>query len=288
VVATTLGDECVKPLTLNGAFPDEEIDSHSAGSIADELELIELHRHARHEVEPRGKATPLRIPRHAPALVVEAGLFTRSAGAAPRLPPDLQYIFGPLQFIEPEYRTSSSGFTFTPTLLRPSSRGRLSLASRDPHVPARIDLRYLSTEHDIDVLGYGVRYARELAHTRPFEALRGRELAPGSRVRSKAELRSYIRKVAGTVWHPCGTCRMGTGPDAVVDAQLRVHGIAGLRIADASIMPRLVSGNPNAAVMMIAEKAAELIAPQLCRQSSAASPGTRRNSLRFAVTTVKP
>lgn len=200
-----------------------------------------------------------RIPLQAPELVVEAGLFTRSASALQSMPPDLQYVFGPLQFIEPEYRTSGSGFTFTPTLLRPSSRGRLSLASCDPRVPARIDPRYLSTEHDIDVLEYGVRYARELAHTRPFDVLRGRELAPGSRMRSKSELRSYIRKAAVTVWHPCGTCRMGSGPGAVVDEQLRVHGIAGLRIADASIMPRLVSGNPNAAVMMIAEKAAELI-----------------------------
>ena len=204
-----------------------------------------------------------KIPLHSPELVVEAGLFTRSPAAAQGLPPDLQYIFGPLQFIEPEYRTSGSGFTLTPTLLRPSSRGRLSLASRDPRVPARIDMRYLSSERDIDVLEHGVRFARELAHARPFDALRGRELAPGARMRSKSELRSYIRKVAGTVWHPAGTCRMGKGLDAVVDDQLRVHGIAGLRIADASIMPRLVSGNPNAAVMMIAEKAAEMIAPRL-------------------------
>jgi choline dehydrogenase len=155
-------------------------------------------------------------------------------------------------------------------------------------MPARIDPRYLSTEHDVDVLEYGVRHARELAHTRPFEPLSGRELAPGNRMRSKADLRSYIRNATVTVWHPCGTCRMGKGPDAVVDDQLRVHGIAGLRIAMFRSWPRLVSGNPNAAVMMIAEKAADLIAPQLCRQSSAANPGTRENSLRFAVTTVKP
>jgi choline dehydrogenase len=117
----------------------------------------------------------------------------------------------------------------------------------------------LSTEEDLAVFDYGIRYARELANTSAFAKLRGKELAPGAEVTDSAGLRDYIRKAAGTVWHPVGTCKMGADKDAVVDAKLKVHGVDGLRIADASVMPKLVNANPNAAIMMIAEKAADMI-----------------------------
>ena len=155
--------------------------------------------------------------------------------------------------------TNGPGFTFAPILTQPCSRGTITLASSDPTVRARLDPQYLSRDEDLAVLEYGIRYARELAQTSAFDKLRGRELAPGADVTSSSALRDYIRKVAGTVWHPAGTCKMGTDAEAVVDDQLRVHGVEGLRIADASVMPRLVNGNPNAAIMMIAEKAADLI-----------------------------
>jgi choline dehydrogenase len=171
----------------------------------------------------------------------------------------LQYFFGPVQFVAPEYLIPGPGFTFAPIVAQPRSRGTVTLASRDPSALPRIDPRYLSDEEDIAVLEYGIRYARELVQTKPFEKLRGRELAPGKDVTTSSGLRDYIRKVAGTVWHPVGTCRMGNDREAVVDDRLRVRGVQGLRVADASVMPRIVNGNPNAAVMMIAEKAADLI-----------------------------
>src|SRR6185295_17638855 len=122
---------------------------------------------------------------------------------------------------------------FLPILAQPTSRGTVTLASNDPAALARVDPQYLSTDEDIAVLEHGIRYARELAHSKPFEALRGRELAPGKSAVSTSELRDFIRRGATTVWHPSGTCKMGTDHDAVVDAELRVRGVEGLRIADA-------------------------------------------------------
>jgi choline dehydrogenase len=202
-----------------------------------------------------------KVPLRAPELLAEAALFTWSAAASPLLSPDLQYFFVPIQFVAEEYRTSGPGFTFIPILAQPKSRGTVMLASRDPMALARVDMQYLSVDEDLAVLEHGIRYARELAHTKPFDGLCGRELSPSRRVTSASELRAYIRRVATTVWHPAGTCRMGTEHDAVVDSELRVRGVEGLRIVDASMMPKLISGNPNAAIMMIAERAADLILP---------------------------
>lgn len=194
-----------------------------------------------------------------PELLAEGGLFLRSGTRNSQPSPDLQYFFGPVKFVAPAYMTDGPGFTFAPILSQPLSRGTVTLQSRDPAARARIDPQYLSCDDDLAVLEYGIRYARDLVHTSPFANLRGREVAPGAAITTTSDLRDYIRQVAGTVWHPAGTCRMGTDRDAVVDDQLRVYGIDGLRIADASVMPELVNGNPNAAIMMIAEKAADLI-----------------------------
>ncbi|MFO1112866.1 MAG: GMC oxidoreductase [Rhodospirillales bacterium] len=137
----------------------------------------------------------------------------------------------------------------------------MTLASADPTANAVVDPQYLSRDEDVAVLEYGIRYARELISTPAFDGLRGRELAPGANVTGSAELRDYVRRVASTVWHPVGTCKMGPDGDAaaVLDGRLKVRGIEALRIADASAMPRLVNGNPNAAIMMIAERAADFI-----------------------------
>jgi choline dehydrogenase len=110
------------------------------------------------------------------------------------------------------------------------------------------------------VLLRGIAIARELAHTTAFDGLRGPELAPGDSVTDRTALAQYVRDNASTVWHPVGTCRMGSDRDAVVDSRLRVHGVDRLRVADASIMPTITCGNTNAATIMIAEKAADLIA----------------------------
>ncbi|HEY0757413.1 MAG TPA: GMC family oxidoreductase N-terminal domain-containing protein [Ktedonobacteraceae bacterium] len=192
-------------------------------------------------------------------MLAEAGLFMWTQASTDQASPDLQYFFAPFLLATPEYRTYGQGFSFVPILAQPQSRGTVTLASHDPTALARVDPQYLSHERDLEVLAYGMRYARELAHSSAFNWARGRELAPGEAVTETKALYDYIRATATTVWHPAGTCRMGADREAVVDDQLRVHGVEGLRIVDASVMPKLVNGNPNAAVMMIAEKAADLI-----------------------------
>ena len=144
-------------------------------------------------------------------------------------------------------------------MLRPESRGYLTLRSPDPFTPPLIQPNYLACAADIEVLVQGILIARRLARTQAFASVLGEEIQPGSAVQSTAELRAYIRSHASTVYHPVGTCKMGGDPLAVVDARLRVHGVEGLRIADASIMPSIVNGNTNAPAMMIGEKLAELV-----------------------------
>ncbi|MFO1156919.1 MAG: GMC oxidoreductase [Rhodospirillales bacterium] len=194
-------------------------------------------------------------------MLAEAGLFTWTDAADRSASPDLQYFFGPVQFVPDEYRTDGPGFTAAPILSQPKSIGSVTLASADPTANAVVDPQSLSRDEDVAVLEYGIRYARELISTPAFGGLRGRELAPGANVTGSAELRDYVRRVASTVWHPVGTCKMGPDGDAaaVLDGRLKVRGIEALRIADASAMPRLVNGNPNAAIMMIAERAADFI-----------------------------
>lgn len=199
-----------------------------------------------------------------PELAAEAGLFMWTENADRQKSPNLQYFFGPvlqpsLMALAPEGLSPTRGFTFTAILNQPLSRGTLTLASGNPADLARVDPQYLTREEDLDVLEFGIRYARELVQASAFDKFRGVEIAPGAAVTGKSELRDYIRTYCGTVWHPVGTCKMGSDLDSVVDDQLKVHGIERLRVADASIMPHIVNGNPNAAIMMIAEKAADLI-----------------------------
>ena len=123
----------------------------------------------------------------------------------------------------------------------------------------KVDPGYLSHQQDIDVFIYGIEFCRKLAATKSFSDITDYELAPGKDVSSKDDLTSYIRQSASTVWHPVGTCKMGIDDDSVVDHRLRVVGVKGLRIADASIMPDITSGNTNAATIMIGEKAATMI-----------------------------
>jgi choline dehydrogenase len=199
------------------------------------------------------------VPLDPPEMLAEAALFHWTGVNSKDASPDLQYFFGPVQFVAPEYMTDGPGFTFAPILAQPQSRGSVTLASADPTARAKVDPQYLTREEDLAVFEYGIRYARELAQTCAFDGLRGRELAPGPDVTSSEDIRAYVRKNAGTVWHPASSCRMGAGEDAVVDSQMKVYGVDGLRVVDASALPKLVNGNPNAAIMMLAEKAADLI-----------------------------
>jgi choline dehydrogenase len=195
-----------------------------------------------------------------PALLAEAGMFLYTAPAPDTAAPDLQFFFGPIQFVADEYKVDGPGFTFAPILAQPRSRGTVGLRSADATDLPVVDPHYLDDPGDVDVLVRGIEISRDLVHTRAFDGIRGRELAPGEAVSDRADLARYVRAHASTVWHPVGTCRMGSDRDAVVDAHLRVHGVAGLRVADASVMPTITCGNTNAATIMIAERAADLIA----------------------------
>jgi 4-pyridoxate dehydrogenase len=150
-------------------------------------------------------------------------------------------------------------FVCRPILLRPASRGRVSLRAADPAAPVRIQQNFLSDGRDLPVLRAGLKLLREVAAQPSLTRFCGRETGPGADHKTDAELDSYIRGTGGTAHHPCGTCRMGVDPEAVVNPNLQVNGIAGLRVADASVMPDIVGGNINATVIMIAEKAADMI-----------------------------
>jgi choline dehydrogenase len=151
------------------------------------------------------------------------------------------------------------GFSISPVHLRPEGRGRLSLRSPDPLAPPRIEFRFLETAHDIDAMLHGMRLARKIAAQPALEPYIAEEVQPGPAVASDEALIEDLRNRGVSNLHPVGTCRMGRGGDAVVDPRLRVHGVRGLRVADASIMPQVIGGNTNAPSIMIGEKAAAMI-----------------------------
>ncbi len=169
-------------------------------------------------------------------------------------------LFGPAYYVNHGLdRRKEHCFGFGPTLIAPESRGSITLRSSNPVDAPAIRADYLSTHADMRVIVEGVRLARELAHTRAFQPYRGDELHPGTQVKSDDEIAAFIRAEAQTLYHPVGTCKMGTDALAVVDPRLSVRGIERLRVVDASVMPRIPAGNTNAPTIMIAEKAAELI-----------------------------
>lgn len=190
--------------------------------------------------------------------ISEAGGFIKTKTHLPS--PDLQFHFGPGYYINHGFgRPAGHWFTFGPTLISSQTRGYITLRTSDPFAPPAIQPNYLDGDADLQVLTEGVKLARELAGAKAFEPFRGAEVAPGPPARSDAAIAEHIRSTAETIYHPAGTCKMGADRMAVVDARLRVHGVEKLRVIDASVMPVLVSGNPNAATIMIAEKAADMI-----------------------------
>jgi choline dehydrogenase len=155
-----------------------------------------------------------------------------------------------------------SGFTASMSPLQPQARGCVHIRSADPHDAPAIQYNYLSTDADRRTVVEGLKLVRRLMRTAAMKPYVLAEHAPGERVQTDADWLAYAREVGGTVYHPTSTCRMGQDPLAVVDEQLRVRGLQGLRVVDASIMPNVVSGNTNAATVMVAEKAADLILEQ--------------------------
>ena len=191
--------------------------------------------------------------------VAEAGAFARTHLASDERP-DVQLHFVPAQLDEHgRNRLPGHGFTVHACVLRPASRGALTLRSALPTDPPRIQPRYLSEPRDLEVLLEGMRVSRAIIAAAAFARFRGRELFPGEGLTAVAELEAIVRRKAETIYHPAGTCRMGRDPGAVVDSELRVCGVECLRVADASVMPRLIGGNTNAPTLMIAEKAADLV-----------------------------
>ncbi len=200
-----------------------------------------------------------------PATVVPGGLHAFIKTRPELAVPDIEFMFrgvateAQLWFpgiVDP----MPDGFAIRPALLHPDSRGEILLRSADPRAPMRIRYNFFSAPGDLPKLREGFRLAREIAYQKPLDRFRGAETAPGPDVQSDAEIDAYIRRTALTAHHPAATCPMGIGPDAVLDAEMKVRGIERLRVVDASAMPDLVGAHLNAAVLMMAEKAADMIA----------------------------
>ncbi|MFJ2257606.1 GMC family oxidoreductase [Streptomyces sp. NPDC087844] len=204
------------------------------------------------------------------AMDSDAGLFVRRDPE--RAGPDLMFHFYQIPFTDnPErlgYERPEHGVSMTPNIPKPRSRGRLYLTSADPAEKPALDFRYFTDEDDYDgrTLVDGIRIAREIAKAEPLAHWLKREVCPGPEVTGDEELSEYARKVAHTVYHPAGTCRMGATDDrlAVVDPELRVRGLDGIRIADASVFPTMPAVNPMIGVLMVGEKCVDLLGGGAC------------------------
>lgn len=196
----------------------------------------------------------------------EALAFLRS-GEDPSDVADLSVLIQDQPFDDPEAQARygalpgpGQGFLFGPAVIRPTGRGSVRLASLDYREPPRIDNGLLKTDRDLKAAMRGVEYCRELAGQAALRAFTNGEAIPGDRVRTPDDLAAFVRETTNTYYHPVGTCRMGRDRDAVVDPNLRVHGIRGLRVCDSSVMPTITSGPPNATTYVIGLKAARLLA----------------------------
>jgi len=228
-------DEITQPISLYGATPEI-------------LAAVQ----AEYETNRQGVFT---------SNVAEAGAFLKTDPALAR--PNLQGFFLPYCLTEAPteaFQPYCHGISFVFYVNRPASRGRITLASADPLDQPLIDPMYLTDPADLPQFVAGIRLARTMLAAKPIGEILGRELGPGPEARSDDELGAYVReRGSGTIFHPVGTCRMGSDADAVVDPTLRVRGLEGLRVVDASVMPTLIGGNTNAPTIMIAEKAAAMI-----------------------------
>jgi choline dehydrogenase len=195
-------------------------------------------------------------------------LGTSSAAAFLKSRPSMEYAdieisFRPMTFttdptgrVEVDSYDAISGSVYR---VRPASRGYIGLESSDPLVPPLVQPNYLAESEDVDATVEGIKAFRRILATHPLSSKVRGEIAPGSGIATDDDLSEYVRSQGGSVFHPAGTCKMGSDPMAVVDNQLRVHGVERLRVVDASIMPVVTSGNTNAPTIMIGEKAADLV-----------------------------
>jgi choline dehydrogenase len=188
----------------------------------------------------------------------ESGGFIRSEASVPH--PDLQYHFLPMAIsYDGRAPAMRHGFQAHVGPMRPTSRGHVKLRSADPRQPPRILFNYMATEQDRKEMRAAVRLTREIFAQKAFDRFRGEELSPGPATQTDAQIDAHIRAHAETAYHPSGSCKMGSDAWAVADGAGRVHGVHGLRVVDASIMPRVISGNLNVPTIMMAEKLADAI-----------------------------
>jgi choline dehydrogenase len=208
---------------------------------------------------------------------VEAGAFFDPDDLAGR--PKIQQFCVPSVYLDKDVTdvTVGPGITLNSCVERPRSKGSIRLASADPAEQPLIDPNYLADPEDVRLSIGGLRRAREIMAQAPLKGLIEREILPGLDKRSDEELAAHARRFVKTVYHPCGTCRMGRegDPDAPVATDLRLRGVEALRIVDASVIPTIISGNTNAAVLVVAEKAAEFLlgkAPRAPAEPAVATP----------------
>ena len=238
-----------KLLMLSGIGPADHLKSLGIPVVADVPGVGKnFQDHLKLSVRWNGKT-------ELPGSTVTAGLFTRSDPSNWGEPPDLQFYVG--RGVE----TPDRFITITVSLVFPKSRGEIRLRSADPAAAPVIHGKYLRDEADVKALVQGVKLARWYAEAESYADLKGEELLPGPAAKSDAELAAFARRDSDTIYHGAGTCKMGPHSDAqaVVDASLRVRGLDGLRVADASIMPEVVNATTNAACVMIGEKASDLV-----------------------------
>lgn len=189
---------------------------------------------------------------------LEAGAFVKTDPGLDR--PDVQLHFIPAFMLDhARLDGPDHGYMLHGCQLRPESRGYVTLNSADPKDPPAIQPNYLSASKDLEVLTKTVKIARSIFAASCFDPYRGAEYLPGPHIQTDEEIAAFIRQNAETIYHPVGTCKMGHDAEAVVDPQLRVRGVQGLRVVDASVMPTLIGGNTNAPTIMLAEKAADMI-----------------------------
>lgn len=190
--------------------------------------------------------------------VAEAGAFIRTRPDL-RLP-DVELVFAPVFYMDNGFSNPDlHGFSIGIAIQHPESRGEIRLASADPFAAPLIQPNYLAAEGDLASGIEGVKIAREILNSKVFDRFRGKEWWPGPGAQTDDDFAEHIRATAQTIYHPVGTCRMGNDGESVVDGRLRVRGVEGLRVVDASVFPLQMTGHTNAPAMMLAEKAADLI-----------------------------
>jgi choline dehydrogenase len=265
-------------LLLSGIGPADELRSHGIRVVADVGAVgrnlqnhpgMDIQYSARHEdslTAQLGMAGRARIGADwvlrkqglGTSNFFETGAFLRTRDDVPF--PNMQYEFLPLvRLLRNGKLVPVPGFQFWMDLARPESRGAVTLRSANPAAPPSIVFNHLHARQDVTDLIAGLRLARELIRQPAWDRLRGAELSPGPDAVSDADIEAAIRKRTSTSYHPCGSCRMGTDPGAVVGSDASVRAVGRLRIADASVLPRVTSGNLNAPVLMMAEKIADKI-----------------------------